>query len=474
NTKSYIKEVIKETAFKGLQEFKDHLQAQLDTYLTGKGKVKSSSEYYKLLEEEKELAVELQELRQKEAEFLDKLVEIEEADLAIGRNEKEIDEAKKYLETLNQKKTGLHELEKKQLAFSPIKNDYDTFTKWSEELQILRGRLPVLAATRERRLQELQTRFQDLEAAKEKIAAAIDQMKRKKREGEAIQQATGEFRKLETDYLDMLKLQDQIKHIRVEFPRLFAANRHQLQRQLAEVTRTIAAAEQKRDELAAIKNRIQESPKITPQEIKELKTLENTISRKEDQLADSRRQLQLSFRLTPSEGRDMPYTLKTDEGAVQEGYTRQPLAVSGFQKLAFSYPDHFDLQVAGNLAKIDFESLRREIDDARRKLNETLAGFGVETIEELEEKAAARQELENQCQIIQGNIEQSESPAILKERRESIQAQLDVLAEDIQKYCPEEIPADLEPAAPSIASQKTNQELRDQLTAEKTKIDDCH
>ncbi|MCP5106185.1 MAG: AAA family ATPase, partial [bacterium] len=50
NTKSYIKEVIKETAFKGLQQFEDHLRAQLDTYLTGKGKVKSSSGYNKLLE----------------------------------------------------------------------------------------------------------------------------------------------------------------------------------------------------------------------------------------------------------------------------------------------------------------------------------------------------------------------------------------------------------------------------------------
>lgn len=474
NTKSYIKEVVKETAFKGLQEFKDHLRAQLDTTLTGKGKVKSSSEYYKLLEKEKELAVELRELREKEVGFLEKLVEIENADQAIGLNKKEMEEAEKYLDTLDMKKTGLNELEKKRLAFLPIKNDYDAFTKKSEELQTLRARLPVLAATREQRLKDFQSRFKDLESAKEKITVTIHRMKLKKREYEAIQQAAGEFQKLEKDYREMLTLQDRIKRIRADFPPLFSANRAQLQRQLAEVTRAIADAKQKRAELAAIKSQIKEFPKITQQKIKELKKLETAIDRKETKLADSRQQLQLSFRLTPGGGRDVPYTLKKDEGDAREGHTQQPMDVSGFQKLAFSYPDHFDLQVAGNLAEIDFEELRREIDTHRRELKEALAGFSVETIEELEGKAAALQELKNQSQIIRGSIEQLEAPAVLKERRDAGQAQLDMLTEDIQKYCPEEIPADLEPTAPSIPSQKTGDTLRDLLTAAKTKIDDSH
>ncbi|MCP5049869.1 MAG: AAA family ATPase, partial [bacterium] len=78
NTKSYIKEVIKETAFREIQDLQNHIGDTLDNYLTpSREKVSSKAKYKEYLNKEEELDAELEELKRDEELHLDKIEDID-------------------------------------------------------------------------------------------------------------------------------------------------------------------------------------------------------------------------------------------------------------------------------------------------------------------------------------------------------------------------------------------------------------
>lgn len=464
NTKSYIKDVIKETAFRELQQFKDHLRGTLDQYFTASGKtIKKSSGYFQLLEKEKELTGDLETLRRKEEEFLGKLAEIENADGKIAQLKKEAAEKEAYLESLRKKKTRLDDLDKKRLAFLPVKNDYDNFTRISEELEKLRGRLPVLSATRDRRISDLRDRLKDLEAQKSSAAAQLVKMKLKKREGEKIDARAREFEKIKADYQEVLKLEKQVTLIRGELPGLLAANGRQLETELEAITAKLKAREELEAGFAGIKAQIKGFPKITQKEIKSLRKIENEIRRADDQLKSFSEQLTLSFRLTPGEGKEVPYTLRLDGGAVQQGLTQRPLDISGFRKLNFSYPPgDFGIDVAGSLSETDYDALESGRDANRRELSERMAAFGVESIDSLEEKLDELKKLKNKRDSMQERLAAAEDKGKLAEQGSAVREKLEALRADMEKYTGETLPPSDGPGVGDV---------RERLTVAKANLD---
>lgn len=464
NTKSYIKEIIKETAFKEIQEFQDHLQAEMDRYLTpGRDKVKKNTTYFELLEKEKILADEIEELKQKEQEITDKLDAIEKAGKEIAGLEEKINTNEKYLETLQKKKNRLLEMEKKALDFKLVQNEYNEYIKITGEQEEIRQRLPVLLATRQQRIVDLKKDLLQLETGKKQSLERLEQLKQKKQAGEKLESNKLGFTDLKRDYDEVCKLEKQSIEIQAELPSLLALHRSQLQEELQNITKKIRDRTQLETEKAGIETKIKDMPKITPTEIQGLRRLEKQNEKLQTRIDSAKEKLKLSFRLTPLAGREIPYSLAKDGGEPSRGKAAQVLEISDFHRLDFTYENHMDLQVKGNLSETDINVLQEELLRHRQQMQEKLAAFGVKDIDALEQEHRRYNELETRLKYLQEQLQTTGETTKLEEQKRAILDSLEKVGQDMQKYLKEK--------AGEAKTQGTIPEIRDRLTAAKTKLD---
>jgi exonuclease SbcC len=471
NTKSYIKDVIKETAFKELQEFQDHLREELDQYLTASGKkVKSGSAYSLLLQKEETLARELEELQQKETQYREKLDRIENTGKEITGLEKEVMEKEKYLEALKKKKTRLDQIEKKEWDFKLVKNDYDDYIKISRELEGIRQRLPILWMTRQQRIDDLKKQLKQLDAEKKQSVDRLEQLKRKKQEGEKIQAHAREFENIKRDYEEVSKLEKQSSEIVTELPRLLNLHRNQLGEELQNITKKIQDCSQLKNQLSGIESKLNDFPKITQKDINGLRKLEKESEKLQTRLDSLREQLKLSFRLTPHTGREIPYSLVKDGGNPRQGVARQPLDIIDFQKLDFRYDNHLDIRVAGNLSETDFDALHENLIHNKHQLKKQMNAFSIDTIEALEEKYRQYNELKTRRGHLLEQLKASEGNRELEKQKKVILDNLEKLEQDLQKYL-KKGKAGINTTARDTRSSQAAREVRDRLTAARTRLD---
>ncbi len=464
NTKSYIKEIIKETAFKEIQEFQDHLQAELDRYLTpGRDKVRKNTPYYELQEKEKLLADGIEELRQKEQEITDKLHAIEKAGKEIAGLEEKIDQREKYQETLQKKKSRLIEVEKKALDFKLVQNEYNEYIKITGEQEELRQRLPVLLATRQQRIADLKKELLQIETGKKQSWERLEQLKQKKQAGEKLEAVKREFEGLKRDYDEVGKLEKQSSEIQAELPSLLALHRGQLQEELQDITKKIRDRTQWETEKAGIEAKIKGMSKITPGEIDSLRKQEKENEKLQTRIDSAREKLKLSFSLTPLAGKEIPYSLAKDGGEPARGTARQPMEISDFRRLEFTYEDHMNLQVKGNLSETDIDVLQEKLSKTRRQMQEKLAAFGVRDIGALEQEHRQYNELEARLKSLQEQLQTTGEATKLEEQKRAILDSLGKVDQDIQKYLKEK--------AGETKARQTIPGVRDRLTAAKTKLD---
>jgi DNA repair exonuclease SbcCD ATPase subunit len=467
NTKSYIKEVIKETAFKEIQEFQDHLQAEMDRYLTpGRDKVKKNTPYFELLEKEKVLAGEIEDLRQKEQEITDKLDAIEKDGKEIANLEEKINQREKYLETLQKKKNRLLEMEKKALDFKLVQNEYNDYIKITGEQEEIRQRLPVLLAARQQRIADLKKELLQLETGKKQSLERLEQLKQKKQAGEKLEANKREFADLKRDYEEVCKLEKQSSEKQAELPSLLAQHRGQLEEELQNIAKKIRDRTQWETEKAGIETKIKDMPKITPGEIDTLRKQEKENDKLQTRIDSAREKLKLSFRLTPSAGKEIPYRLAKDGGEPDRGTVDQPLEISGFHRLDFTYENHLDLQVKGNLSETDIDVLQEKLFKNRQQMQEKLTAFGVGDIGALEQKYRQYTELETRLKYLHEQLQLSDDAAKLQEQEKAILDQIDKLDQEMQRYSKEK--------AGEIKTQGTIPDIRDRLTAAKTQLDSYH
>lgn len=473
NTKSYIKEIIKETAFKEIQQFQDHLQAGLDRYLTpGRDKIRKNTDYFDLLEKEKTLSDQLEELQQKESEIKDKLETIERAGKEIAALEGEIDRKEKCLESLKRKKTRLEGLKNKELDFKLVQNEYDEYIKITGEQEEIRQRLPVLLAGRQQRMADLKEELLRLEAGKKQSLERQAQLKQKKQAGEKLEALKREFADLKRDYDDVCKIEKHRGEIQAQLPGLLALHRGQLAEELQSLTKKIQDRSQLESQCAGLETKIKQLPKISPADIDALRKLEKENERLLTQLDTAREKLKLTFHLTPLAGKEIPYTLTKDGGAPGRGAARQPLAINDFQQLDFTYEDHLRFQVNGNLSETDFAALREKLERGRRQWQEKLADFAVGDIGALEQKYREYNELETRLKSVREQLQAAGETANLEEQEKATREQLGKVDRDIQEYSVGKPAAAVSVSpVPGISGLS---EVRDRLTAARTKLDsDC-
>ncbi len=464
NTKSYIKEIIKETAFKEIQEFQDHLQTEMDRYLTpGRDKIRKNTPYYELQEKEKILADEIEELKRKEQEITDKLDAIEKAGKEIAGLEEKINQREKYLGTLQKKKSRLIEMEKKELDFKLVQNEYNEYIKITGEQEELRQRLPVLLATRQQRIAELKKELQQLETGKMQSRDRLEQLKQKKQAGEKLEAAKREYADLKRDYDEVCKLEKQSSEIQVELPSLLTLHRGQLQEELQNIAKKIRDRTQWETEKAGIEKKIKDIPKITSGEVDSLRKQEKENDKLQTQIDSAREELKLSFTLTPLAGKEIPYSLTKDGGEPNRGKTGQPLEIRDFHLLDFTYEDHMNLQVKGNLSETDIDVLQEKLLKNQRQMQEKLAAFGVSDIGALEQEHRQYNELETRLKFLQEQLQAAGEAAKLQEQEKAILDQMDKLDQDMQKYKKEK--------AGETKTQGKIPDIRDRLTAAKTQLD---
>lgn len=439
NTKSYIKEVIKETVFRELQDFRDYIDKELGGYLTATGKsVGKSTKYNELLNKEKELAAELEELHRQEEQHREKIGEIEKNDREILRLQKEAEEKENYLETLKKKKARLDDIEKKELAFKPIENDYEEYTKIALELKEIRKRLPELLAAREHRIREQKRQLEELEKEKKQWLEKLDKMKRKKQEGERIEQFSRQFEKIKADYDDLKKIETQTAEILADLPQILAASLYLQENELKKISEKLRLRSRTKEELSDVESQLKRLPGITREEINALRKMENEINRLSDRIASSREELKLNFRLTPFKDKKIPYTLEIDNNEPQAGTAVEPLNISGFQKLRFNYAQHFDIHVAGNPGKSDFDAQQSALSSAQEQLKEKLAVFNVETVDRLEGKYGEFNELKSKRDNVKTKLDAFEKQKELENQKKEITDAIESLNRDIRKYIGEE------------------------------------
>jgi exonuclease SbcC len=464
NTKSYIKEIIKETAFKEIQEFQDHLQAEMDRYLTtSREKVKKGTIYFELLEKEKSLAGEIEELQQKEIEIKGKLETIEKAGKEIAVLEEKIDSNEKYLEALKKKKTRLEELKNKELAFKLVESNYQEYIKITGEQEELRQRLPVLFAGRQQRIADLKKELLQIETGKKQSWDRLEQLKQKKQAGEKIEAFNREIVDLKRDYDEVCKFEKQSSETLAELPSLLILHRGQLEEELQNIMKKIRDRTQWETEKAGIETKIKGMPKIAPGEIDSLRKQEKESEKLQTRIDSAREKLKLSFRLTPLAGKEIPYSLAKDGGEPARGTAGQSLEISDFRRLEFTYEDHLNLQIKGNLSETDIDVLQEKLLKNRRQMQEKLAAFGVGDIGALEQEHRQYNELETRLKSLQEQLQATGETSKLEEQKRAILDSQGKVDQDIQKYLKEK--------AGEVKAPQTIPGVRDRLTAAKTRLD---
>lgn len=473
DTRSYIKDVIKETAFKPLQEFQNHLLQEWNTIFTSGGKLKkgqSASEYTQLLEKERELNKKKSELEEKAADFSRQLEEMEELEKKINRLVEEKKKKEKRLTHFKSKETKLEELEKKQLEFKPTAQDYTRFLEIEDQLAAIHRELPGLYARGKQVIARLETEMTDQKAKEKEIQQYQTALKLKKKKCEQVETLKGVFENLRHQYRELLEINTRIRENDQRLPLLFVLNKERSEEKRGEVQSKIDDYLKKQGELKAVDDRLKDYPKMTKKDMAHIKKISTEMNNLEARLEAARSALKMTFNITPFSSKEIYFNLRIDNGDFVPQTTDAPMTVENFQRLSFQYPDHFEIDVTGRPTKVDIEALQEEHDRKQVELADQLSRMKVKGIEELDNKFQEYSDLKNRKKEVQDQLARGPTLKDLNHQKSEIEADQASLHQDIAKY-PGKGAAIDDVRPDETMRNRSSQVLRDELTKAKTTRD---
>lgn len=472
-TRSYIKDVIKETAFKPLQEIRDSLAREWEMVFTSGGKLKrgrSASEYSLLLDKERELNARKSELEEKTGELLQRLEEMEVLEKNIDRLTGEKNEKEKCLAQLKAKETKLELLEKKKLEFHPIEKDYKRFLDIEDQLAALNRELPRLYSLRKQIIARLDTEMNTQKAKHKEMQQSQLALKLKKEQCRRLESFKQVFERLQEDYKELQRIKESSRENDKRLPALFALNREKLAEKAKEIQAKIDDYLKRRSELQACEKELGTFPKMTKKEIDQIKKLAAALSKLETRLETARSALKTEFKLTPHPAKEISFNLKIDDAEPVSHSVSAPVAVEDFQRISFRYPDVFDIDVGGRPAEVDIDALRREQSQKQEELTGQLQQIKVKTIEELDEKFQKYSDLKNRKKELQDRLTLLPPIKELEKQKAESAADREALDRDMVKYLGKETNTDgIEPG--EDLRKQSFQALRDALTKAGTNKD---
>jgi DNA repair exonuclease SbcCD ATPase subunit len=397
NTRAYIKDVIKETAFKPLQEFQDSLNRERELIFTTGGKLKAgrdASEYKQLLDKEKELKQRKEELEEKVTGFSRRLEEMEVLDTQINRLINEKKEKEKFLSTLKTKKVRLEELEKKRLEFEPIKNDYNRFLDIQEKIEEINRQLPRLYAHRQQTLSRLEQEIHHLET----------QRLEKQR------------------YLEALKLKK------------FTLDKEIAVEKLNDIQGKIRQYSKKQEELQEVEKQLTAFPGMSSEAVAQIKKIAGEVGKLEAKLEAARSALMMKFKVTPRSTGKIDFNLQVDGKEPEAYHTGDPVEARGFQRLLFHDPGRLDIDITGSPAEVDIDALQKERERKQAELSERLNLMKAADIDRLDARFREYTALNNRKTEILAQINAMTTLDELMTRKVESEAELETLKTKEKEY----------------------------------------
>jgi DNA repair exonuclease SbcCD ATPase subunit len=354
----YIRHVVKETAFRVLEEFQGRLVRERDEIFTSGGKLRSggsASEYSRLLDEELEARKELEGLGEKSEEFLSRVQEMGVLDKKANRLAGEKRDREKYLVGLRAKGAALEELEKKKLEFRPFENDYQKFQDLGRQLAGIRETLFRLYGFRSRLIAGLEVEIDALKQRQKQAQQRREALKLKKEQGERVEEVRRKFEPLEGEHQALERVHLQVRESGKPLPVFFEPDKQ-----------------------------AGEYPCVTLADVTQIRDMAAGIAGLEARLETARASLKMKFKITPLQEREIRFQLKKDGSQPEHFTATEPLEITGFRYLTFRDPDRFDIDVEGGLAEVDIGVLEKELTRKKEKLAARLDSMKVKSIEELE------------------------------------------------------------------------------------------
>ncbi|HLP62737.1 MAG TPA: AAA family ATPase [Candidatus Deferrimicrobium sp.] len=475
-TRSHIKNVIKETAFKSLQQFQDQLNQERDVLFTNPTLKKFKSgknapEYIRLLEKERELNQQLSELEEKAAEFSQRLEEMETLDKKIQQSIVQKEEVELHLETLKIKETQWEELEKKQLAFKPFAQEYKRFLEIEEQLGVLYRELPAWYAGAEKVIAGLETGLKELGSKCEETRRQQTALKLKKEAGAKMNEWQRSFEILKNEYLTLQHINKSLQENEQRLPVLFALNKKKSTEKAGEIEAHIQDRLKKQELLQQCETQLSAYPVMTSEVITYIKKIAAESGRLENRLEDARAAFKMKCIITPQAAGEIHFKLKTDASEWAPHSAMTPIEVENFQRLSFQYPGEFDLELTGSPANVDIESLRLDLGQKQEELKARLAALKVDSPGELEKKFQEYLVLKNNGLELQNLLQQMPSLEELEIQKAEIMASLEEFAaSDVQTSQAPPVPqVPQDPQDPQVQHPAPSaQALRDEWTKAKT------
>lgn len=331
HTRSYIKNIIKETVFKEIQEFENNLKEQRNQIFTSGGKPKKNAVYAQLLSKETELRNRLEPLKQREVLFAENLIKMEEFEKRIAEIRLSDKKQETYLQQLNGKKKQLELFQKKKLTFEPIKKAYEQLLRVEQALDEIDKRLPELWQMRKLSLQKLTGELAELKKEQERIQKVVKQLREKKKVFERLTEKRQKFSVVKNQYLQLKGLQTQMEENRKRLPELFAINEKMLQREKEEISKKMEGYQHKCSELT--------------EQIEKLKA----------QAAKAEQTFSLRCRILPAQGREIAFQFKTDDKEAKTYRTQSVLEFKNFRRMKLDYQSEFSLEVTGSAQEKEAE-----------------------------------------------------------------------------------------------------------------------
>ncbi len=474
-TRSHIRNVIKETAFRTLQAFQDSLKPGRDILFTNPDMKKFKSgrnapPYMRLLEDAREEREQLKELREQIEEFSQRLEEMEKREKEIKQLSADKGKKEELLSHMADKEVELEKLEKKELEFKPLKQDYEQFIKIVGQLEELQRALPRQYARARQLTLDLTEKIEKQQATQKEKQQYKAALKAKKEKSEQLKEYERKFKDLEQAYTGLLEINKNLSGINRELPILFALNRTELDKDVAGIEKKITGYEKTEAGLKNLDKQLDDYPQMTQKKIEDIKKIAHAIDKLETQLKAARSALKMQFEVAPAGNREIAFDLKIDEEGTVSRKTSQPLAVEDFRQLSFLYPGHFDIHISGRPVDIDVDSIHEKLRHKKEELKQHLTDMKVANTAELEKKFLEYCQLTGEKEKTQNRLDSLTPLEELNRQKARIEANRASLQQDLKKYTGmEALPGDLPADEPLRLL--SGPELRDKLTENKTKRD---
>lgn len=466
-TRSYIQDVIKETALSTLRDFEAGLARDRELLFTNPDmkkfkRGKDAPPYIRLLEREKEENENVIKFQEKMDEFSRQLAEMEQEEDKQKQLSQEKESTEKRISLMEAKESKLAELENKRLAFKPIEQDYERFLQIDGQLQELGRDLPRLYAQAAQIGQNLEKESDKLTLELKEKQQYKTALKSKKEKCEFRDKCRQRFETIDQDFRKLGEIDENIKKIDQELPPIFALSEHQARQKAEENQAKIEAYLKKQAELNAVETQLTDYPPLTREHIDEIRNLDRSAADLQSKLAQAGQAVQMKFEITPHPEKEIEFQLKLDDGQETHVAARTPVIKEDFRRLQLRYPPHFDIEFHGQPRKVDIPSLQDQYKSQKEELANRLSLLKADTIETLEKKFSQYCELKSARDNMQSRLQQYPKLEELEREKQALQAEIISLRQEIEKHGLKDKLPDISSLDESLASQ-TAREIRERL-----------